>query len=254
MSALELVRRHVVRHLVGYIALFVALGGTSYAAAQIGSSQIANDGVKSVDIANGTIASRDIANGTIRGVDVAKGTLHAANFAGGALPAGPKGAQGVAGPAGVRGPSFADGKQVENVNGIACNTPVSVGTLPVTVSTASRIWVHAHGTLIDNNAGSTEYSLFAELRDATDAQALARIPPAVDDNSANTGADDDIMPLSTDGVLLSTGAGAAAFVAQPGTYQLHLMVLAAGTCTTPLPNFGDNQGAGLDYLLLGTTP
>ena len=52
-------------NVVALTALFVALGGTSYAATRIGSKQIKNNSVRSVDIKNRTIKSRDIARGVI---------------------------------------------------------------------------------------------------------------------------------------------------------------------------------------------
>ena len=52
-------------NMVALTALFVALGGTSYAATRIGSKQISNNSVRSVDIKNRTIRSRDIAKGVI---------------------------------------------------------------------------------------------------------------------------------------------------------------------------------------------
>ena len=52
-------------NVVAVLALFVALGGTSYAATQIGSKQIRNNSVRSIDIKNRTIKSKDIAKGVI---------------------------------------------------------------------------------------------------------------------------------------------------------------------------------------------
>ena len=52
-------------NVVALTALFVALGGTSYAATRIGSKQIKNNSVRSVDIKNRTIKSKDIAKGVI---------------------------------------------------------------------------------------------------------------------------------------------------------------------------------------------
>lgn len=46
--------------LVAYLALFVALGGSSYAAVRIGSRQIVNNSVRSADVRNGTLTGRDI--------------------------------------------------------------------------------------------------------------------------------------------------------------------------------------------------
>ena len=52
-------------NVIALCALFVALGGTSYAVTKIGSKQIRNNTVRSVDIKNRTIKSRDIARGVI---------------------------------------------------------------------------------------------------------------------------------------------------------------------------------------------
>jgi hypothetical protein len=55
------------------IAVFVALGGTSYAVAtgSIDSREIKNNTVRSKDLRNGDVRGRDIRNGTIRDADIA---------------------------------------------------------------------------------------------------------------------------------------------------------------------------------------
>jgi hypothetical protein len=70
------------------LALFVALGGTGYAA-----STLPRDSVGSKQIRAGAVTSSDVRNGSLRGAD----------FAAGALPPGPRGAQGERGPQGERG-------------------------------------------------------------------------------------------------------------------------------------------------------
>ena len=52
-------------NVIALCALFVALGGTSYAVTKIGSKQIRNNSVRSVDIKNRTIKSKDLARGVI---------------------------------------------------------------------------------------------------------------------------------------------------------------------------------------------
>ncbi len=56
--------------LVALAALFVALGGSSYAALSVGSEQIVDNSVRSVDLRNNDVRSEDIRNGTIRGIDM----------------------------------------------------------------------------------------------------------------------------------------------------------------------------------------
>jgi hypothetical protein len=58
---------HLRRNVVAYLALFVALSGTSYAVAagSIGSRQIRDNSVRSKDIRDGNVRAKDV--GTLRG-------------------------------------------------------------------------------------------------------------------------------------------------------------------------------------------
>ena len=78
---------------VGYIALFIALGGTSYglATGSIGSREIQNNSIRSADIRNNTVRGTEVRRGTLRSSDVADFSLRARDFAKGQLPAGPAG-------------------------------------------------------------------------------------------------------------------------------------------------------------------
>lgn len=69
--------------IVSLVALVVAMGGTSYAAVKIGTSDIQQQAVTSGKIKNDTIRSNDIRNGSLKPGD----------FAGG-IPAGPRGPAG----------------------------------------------------------------------------------------------------------------------------------------------------------------
>jgi microcystin-dependent protein len=130
-------------NVVATLALFLALGGSSYAALSltgddimdgtIGSLDVANNSLRGIDIENGSIrgaeirdrtltgddmfrgsiTGQEVANATITGDDIENGTLAARDFGGAALrrlaefargPEGPEGAAGAAGPAGPAGP------------------------------------------------------------------------------------------------------------------------------------------------------
>ena len=82
------------RHHAGLLALFVALGGTSYAAATVGSQ----------DIQSRAVETRHLDRGAVTTAKVRDGSLLAADFRAGQLPAGPQGQPGPQGPAGDRGP------------------------------------------------------------------------------------------------------------------------------------------------------
>jgi hypothetical protein len=65
---------------VAVLALVVALGGTSYAAATIGSAQIKNNSVKGKDIKDGSLTGKDVKDGSLTGADVADGSLTRADL------------------------------------------------------------------------------------------------------------------------------------------------------------------------------
>jgi len=93
-------RRHLsFANVTASIALFVALGGTGYAAAK----------VRSRDIVNGAVTSSKIAGNAVTGAKVRNGSLSAGDFAPGQLPAGPQGNQGPKGDQGAPGTPGAPG-------------------------------------------------------------------------------------------------------------------------------------------------
>jgi len=75
-------------NVVSLCALFIALGGTSYAVARnsIDTREIRNNDVRSWDIRNSTIRSRDLRNSAIRTQDVRNGTLLPRDFKEGQIP------------------------------------------------------------------------------------------------------------------------------------------------------------------------
>ena len=93
-------RGHIRNNVVGYIALFVALGGTTYAATELNKGE-----VKSRHIGAGQVKRSDISKRAINSARVADGSLLARDFAPGQLPTGPTGPQGAPGQAGAQGPT-----------------------------------------------------------------------------------------------------------------------------------------------------
>jgi len=89
------------RHHAGLIALFVALGGTSYAAATVGSQ----------DIQSRAVETRHLDRGAVTTAKVRNGSLLAADFRAGQLPGGPQGQPGPQGRAGPQGPAGDRGPQ-----------------------------------------------------------------------------------------------------------------------------------------------
>lgn len=62
-------------NLTALLALFIALGGSSYAALRVGSEQVANNSLRSQDLRNNDVRGRDIRKGTVQGTDVRDGDL-----------------------------------------------------------------------------------------------------------------------------------------------------------------------------------
>ena len=80
-------------NVVALLALFVALGGTSYAALTVTGKTVKNGSLTGQDLKRGTITSRQVKDGG----------LLSADFKAGQLPAGPRGETGPAGPPGTPG-------------------------------------------------------------------------------------------------------------------------------------------------------
>lgn len=89
------IRRHFsYANVIATTALFVALGGTSYAA---------------VTLSKGSVKSRHLASNAVTSAKVKDGSLSARDFKAGQLPAGRDGAAGAQGPTGVAGERGGDG-------------------------------------------------------------------------------------------------------------------------------------------------
>jgi hypothetical protein len=79
------------------IAVFIALGGSSYAAIKVTGKEVRDASLTGKDLKNESVRSADVSGLTSR------------DFAAGQLPAGAPGAKGDAGPAGPQGPAGKDG-------------------------------------------------------------------------------------------------------------------------------------------------
>jgi hypothetical protein len=227
---LDRIGRHLARHAIAYLALFVALTGSAYAAVKVGSAQVADNSLRGVDIRNRSVTGADIARRTLRANHFRPGVLRV----GVQGPAGPKGDPGTAG---ARGPSFSDGRQVANVQNIPCDAEVVLGSQTLTVTEPSRIWTHGQGTLLDDGSAATEFALFLRLRSAADTATLATTMAAWDGTMVTA---DEPVALFPGGVLQQgedVDRAAPVFVAAPGAYLLQLVALATGggPCAADLP-------------------
>ena len=158
------------RNAVAYLALFVALGGTSWAAVNlprnsVGTAQLKPGAVASSDLRTNAVTSQKVRDGSLTPADFARGALGSAGSSSGAPgaqglpgapgpqgPAGPTGAQGPTGPGGPTGPAGP-------TEGVASDTGAAGGVLQeetsgartVTTTRAGRLFIsRTTGGLIGN--------------------------------------------------------------------------------------------------------
>lgn len=96
-------RRPSAAMIVSLIALFVALGGSAYAALRlpagsVGSKQLKNGAVSEAKLKNGAVTARKLRNNSVTAATVKDHSLLAKDFKPGQLPKGDRGLQGPPGP------------------------------------------------------------------------------------------------------------------------------------------------------------
>ena len=124
-------RRHLsYANVTGTLALFLALGGTSYAALTITSTNVKNNSLTGADVRNSSLTSADIKNFSLRSAD----------FKAGQLPAGPRGLKGDQGDAGAPGAPGAPGAGLANLTTrtSAMSAPVGVNDFAVSCNAGER--------------------------------------------------------------------------------------------------------------------
>jgi hypothetical protein len=87
-------------NVVSVVALFVALGGSSYAAIKVTGRNVKDS----------SLTGRDVRNSSLTTADVKNGALLSRDFRAGQLPAGPPGPQGAIGETGPPGPKGDEGE------------------------------------------------------------------------------------------------------------------------------------------------
>jgi hypothetical protein len=65
---------------VAYLALFVALGGSSFAVVKVGTRQIVNNSVSTKDLKNNDVRGKDVRNSSLGGADVGSNKLTGADI------------------------------------------------------------------------------------------------------------------------------------------------------------------------------
>jgi hypothetical protein len=124
------------------IAVFVALGGTSYAVAtgSIDSRELKNNGIRGKDIRNNDVRTRDLRNNDVRTQDVRNGSLLARDFKAGQLPAGP------------RGPAGQDGTQGRDAGSMLTGSTQS-GAIPTQMGGSGALTLPPSGVATFGGSG-----------------------------------------------------------------------------------------------------
>lgn len=187
---------YVRRHHIGLLALFIALGGVSYAAVNlpknsVGPKQLKRGAVTQAKVRNGAITSAKVRDGSLLRKDFRRGQLPRGPVgpAGPAGPAGATGAPGTPGPAGATGPTgtvdlsaagkvsrqnFQAGEQTFNAGN---TTYVQVGSLVIDAPADGYVLVTTTGSI--HPASAVVGVCTAQLR----AEVLG-VPPPVDPSHA----------------------------------------------------------------------
>jgi hypothetical protein len=103
---------------VAYLALFVALGGTSFAAISITGKNVKNSSLTGKDIKNSSLSTSDVKNKS----------LLAKDFKAGQLPQGPQGPQGAKGADFTAGSSLRSGEVLNGPFGVGRDGSAAGGT------------------------------------------------------------------------------------------------------------------------------
>jgi hypothetical protein len=225
---------------VAFVALCVALSGTSYGAE---ARAVVTKLITGAQIKNGSIGLKDLSRSARKSLKGARGASGATGAQGAIGAAGPKG------DVGPPGPTFGETTNATSTTVTGCG-PSTLVTQTLVVTRPSRILASAGGAWARDstnlNTGILTVTLLkAGVTVATSPQALA----------SNFAAVTSRVGMSVTAVLFAGSmpfpATEAAYVADPGTYTLRLDGSAGdGTCS----GTSTFWRTWLTYALLGTAP
>lgn len=138
--------------LVALLALFVALGGSSYAAVVLSKNS-----VRSKHIVKGNVKRSDLGKNAVNSSKVADASLLATDFASGQLPSGPKGDTGATGAAGAPGAPGAPGDTgppgISGLETVSGTTGINTGDSKFSNANcpAGKQVIAGGATIIDNS-------------------------------------------------------------------------------------------------------
>ena len=257
--------RHLRTNVIAYLALFVALGGTSYAAVTVSGKNIKDGSITARDIKKGSLKASLFAKGQLRaaqgtradssGAEGARGAQGSAGAQGAQGPAGPQGPRGEAGATGDRGatgpagPTFGTSVQGQDTRLTGCTSKVAAST-PITLTKPARILALGSGGF-DFDPGEQGGNLRWGGIDATlyDQEGTYVAGNAYGSVAQATIVRGDVFPVTAQGILQLRASLGGGQVIPAGTYELRLgAVMSRGTCS----GVYELQNPRLTYVLLGT--
>lgn len=229
-------------NVVSSLALFVALGGTGYAAITL-----PRNSVKATQIAADAVGRSELRPGSVTSAEVKNGTLRQADFAAGQLAAGPRGlpgANGATGPAGASGATGAPGRDgaagkegavgppgptvsasasveadffVTPMNTLSDSDPVEV---PITTTFQSRLVATATVSLRDASSDTTPSNVNCTLT-------LDDPPPALETGTPIGQQMQAMLPPNTTAAHTALAATGRSASLPPGTHFVALHCLSS---------------------------
>jgi hypothetical protein len=137
-------------NVISLIALFVALGGTGYAAIKLPKNSVTSKTIK-----KGAVTNAKLGKNAVTSSKVKDGSLLKQDFANGQLPAGAQGPQGIQGPPGTNGTNGTDGAQGPAGIAAAYARVQADGTLLPSLSDFPSGTKNVEQTMITNPAAGT---------------------------------------------------------------------------------------------------
>jgi hypothetical protein len=248
---------HLRGHAVGYLALFVALGGSSYAAVKLTPGS-----VKTTAIAKRAVTHSKLARNSVTGANVAKGSLTASDFKAGTFLkglkgdtgdsggdgsagldglAGLKGDPGPQGPQGTQGPAGKDGNGSIVAKVRLGNTVTAPHGSSTTVPLSGGSWTQGAGQL-NLIAGTVTLAVPASCTGSFGNSLVISV-----DGTANTFA---LAPTVPAGTTVTMPIVVGTVSEADGSTQHTMTASFANSCTKGGEDYAVN-GAKLDVIAFG---
>ena len=245
---------HLRGNVIGYLALFVALGGSSYAAVRLTPGS-----VRSAALAKGAVTHAKLASNSVTSANVKNGGLAASDFKSGAFlqglkgdvgPGGPGGAKGLdgisglkgdAGPQGIQGPAGKDGSASIAAKARLANSVTAPHGSSTTVPLSAATWTQSAGQ-INLIAGSVTLAVPSSCTGSFGNEVVISV-----DGTPATLAVAPTVPAGTSitmPILVGT-------LSEPDSDTQHTMTASfANSCTKSGEDYAVN-GAKLDVIAIG---